>query len=124
MSYSSHCVGHYICPTLRLCEGYLPGLEWIPAKSHVSQDTLFSVERHGISSIVSHKELYSWPSFAIGEPIGHPTPPQRGGVANWLTHHLISVSGIRLGYPWARGVPDVILKEIREANFLTFKRGV
>ena len=38
-------------------------------------------------------KLYSWPSFATWWRIGHPTPPQRGGVANSPRTLLIRLAG-------------------------------
>ena len=50
----------------------------------------------------------------------HPTPKGWGGQ---LAHALLVLrQAIGIGYPWARGVSDVILKEIRGANFRTRPR--
>ena len=84
---------------------------------HVFQINLSSVVRHGISSIVSHKELYSWPSrfFKMNNSPPHPTPKGWGG--ELFMHHLNFVKGSVLGYPWARGVLVRILKRNSRSEF-------
>ena len=54
-------------------------------------------------------KLYSWPSrlILVTNSPPHPTPKGWGG--ELVTAPLVIRRTIRIGYPWARGVKDVIL---------------